>query len=259
MDLAYTINTNQSQVQICSGGGFFCTINNHTLVSSVLAALVTLVLGFAAAWRLEHGRPGKLQAVFEGFIGYVRDMTHDTVSPEADFIVPIACTIGFFILVANWLDFFPLTGPLQPANSDWNLTLAMALVVWIVVQFYSIRLQGWGYFRKFTKPFDLPLWVRLLPIVIFINLVEELIKPVTLSLRLFGNILAGVVMVQLLPQLIPTGLNVVALAIWKAFDVFFIGTIQAFIFLLLTIIYFHMAREGMDEEEHGTAAVAAAH
>jgi F-type H+-transporting ATPase subunit a len=98
-----------------------------------------------------------------------------------------------------------------------------------------------------------------------LNVIEEIAKPVTLSLRLFGNIFAGVVMVYLISTLIPTFLpspvlgaavSAVVLAVWKLFDVGFIGAIQAFIFFLLTIIYFGMAREGL-EEEHG--AVGAQH
>jgi F-type H+-transporting ATPase subunit a len=108
--------------------------------------------------------------------------------------------------------------------------------------------------------------------VIFVplNVIEELVKPVTLSLRLFGNIFAGVVMVFLLGQLfnagsafispvIATPVGLFLLILWKAFDVFFVGTIQAFIFLLLTIIYFGQAREGLEEEgHHGSSGAHAA-
>jgi F-type H+-transporting ATPase subunit a len=95
-----------------------------------------------------------------------------------------------------------------------------------------------------------------------LNIIEELVKPVTLSLRLFGNLFAGVVMVFLLGQLYGAGAAVIShliygvfglflLIVWKAFDVFFVGSIQAFIFMLLTIIYFEQAREGLHEAQHG--------
>jgi F-type H+-transporting ATPase subunit a len=116
---------------------------------------------------------------------------------------------------------------------------------------------GWrGYLRRFTKPFELPLPVRIL--FIPLNVVEELVKPITLSLRLFGNIFAGAVMIALIAGAgwaldsfgpVPhTIISTVFLAAWKAFDVILIGFIQAFIFMLLTVIYFGMAREGL---EHG--------
>ena len=106
-------------------------------------------------------------------------------------------------------------------------------------------------------------WIRG-PFII-LNIIEELAKPVTLSLRLFGNIFAGVVMVFLLGQLYGAGTSalshaffgvfgVALLIVWKFFDVFFVGTIQAFIFMLLTVIYFGQAREGLEEEHHQGAA-----
>src|SRR5207244_10879360 len=107
---------------------------------------------------------------------------------------PLAMTLGFYILVANWLDFFPLTEPVHPANADLNQTLAMALVVIIVVQAYSLQVLGVrGYFRRFTKPFEMALPVRI--VVIPLNVIEEVVKPFTLPLRLSGNIFPGPLLV----------------------------------------------------------------
>ena len=253
-------------VSFCNA--WYCTFNSDSLVSSALAIIITLLVGFFVANRLRSGVPGKLQLVFEFLIDYVRGLVHQSVGEGGGFIVPLAMTLGFYILVANWLDFFPLQQPIHPANADLNQTLAMALLVIIVVQAYSIRVLGFrGYLRRFTKPFEMALPVRIA--FIPLNIVEELVKPVTLSLRLFGNIFAGALMVYLIGSLItflaglvPNGgvgsgvgivfgaLAEVGLIIWKAFDIFFVGTIQAFIFTLLTIIYFGMAREGLEEEGH---------
>jgi len=254
-------------VSVC--GAWYCTFNYDSLISSSVAIVITLVVGFLVAYRLSHGVPGKLQMLFEFLIDYVRGLIRESVGEGGGFIVPLAMTIGFYILVANWLDFFPLAGPVHPANADLNQTLAMALVVIIVVQGYSLRVLGVsGYFRRFTKPFEMALPIRIL--FIPLNVIEEVVKPVTLSLRLFGNIFAGTLMVYLLgllityvASLVPTGLPGSALGVvltpivegllilWKAFDIFFVGSIQAFIFTLLTIIYFGMAREGLEEEGHG--------
>jgi F-type H+-transporting ATPase subunit a len=258
------VSTTHPAVQFC--GSFFCKIDYDTLISSVLAVIVTLGIGLFVARRLQTRRPGKLQMVFEFLLGYIKDLVRDNVGAEAaddlnPVAIPIAMTIFFYILVANWLDFLPLTSPLVPANSDWNQALAMAIVVFLVVQWYSFKSLGFrGFFYKFTKPFEMALPIRI--IFIPLNLVEELIKPITLSLRLFGNIFAGVVMVELLGAFFQIGsgviahgvfgtLGVVMLVAWKTFDVFLIGAIQAFIFMLLTIIYFGMAREGSEEEGHG--------
>jgi len=249
-------------VSLC--GSTLCQINYQTLISSGIAIVITIIVGLLVAARLRTGRPGKLQLFFELFLQYVRDLVGDTVSTEGTaFIVPLAATIGFYILVANWLDFLPLHSPIEPATSDLNQTAAMALLVIIVAQVYSVRLLGFrGYLNRFTKPHDSSWWIRG-PFII-LNVIEELVKPVTLSLRLFGNIFAGVVMVFLLGQLYGAGASavshaiygifgVVLLVVWKFFDVFFVGTIQAFIFMLLTVIYFGQAREGLEEEHHGAA------
>lgn len=222
---------------------YYCAITVDTLVSSALAILVTLGIGFFVASRLRPGVPSKLQMVLEFVVSYVKDLIGDTVGSDIGFILPIAATAGIYIFVANWLDFFPLGAitVLKPANSDLNQTLAMALVVFIIVEAYAIRVRGLGgYLKHFLRPPFPPL-----------TIIEEIVKPITLSLRLFGNIFAGLLMVYLItllaegiPALAPV--SAVGVIIWKAFDVFFVGTIQAFIFMLLTIIYFGQAREGME-------------
>src|SRR5207244_1005634 len=198
-------------------------------------------LTLAIVLLIEHAQVGLLV----GFLGdYVRGLIRECVGEGGGFIVPLAMTLGFYILIANWLDFFPLADPIHPANADLNQTLAMALLVIIVVQAYSLRVLGLrGYFRRFTKPFEMALPVRIA--FIPLNIVEEVVKPVTLSLRLFGNIFAGALMVYLIGSLITflaglvpdgwpgTALGVVLtpiveglLILWKAFDIFFVGRIQ---------------------------------
>jgi len=235
---------------------YYCAITLDTLVSSALAIAVTLGIAFFIASRLRPGVPSKLQMVLEFLVTYVRGMVSESVAKESTFIIPIAATVGLYILVANWLDFFPLgfSPLLKPANADLNQTLAMAIVVFVIVQWYAFRVRGvGGYFRHYLRPPFPPL-----------TIVEEIVKPVTLSLRLFGNIFAGLLMVYLL-TLVPQAyawtapISAVGVIIWKFFDVFFVGTIQAFIFMLLTIIYFGQAREGLDEEAHGAHAPTPGH
>ncbi len=251
-------------IQVC-GNAFFCTFNYDTLISSGIAIVITLAVGLGVAYRLGHGKPGKLQMVLELLLSYIRSLVREMIGDDAGFVTPIAATIFLFVLFANWLDFFPLTAPVEPAAADINLTLAMALAVIVIVQWYSIHVLGFrGYLRRFTKPFELPLLAR----IAFtpLNIIEEVAKPLSLALRLFGNIFGGLVMVFLLTlgyvafagsslvQTATTPLWVILLVGWKLFDVFLIGTIQAFIFMLLTIIYFGMAREGLEEEHHGAAS-----
>jgi F-type H+-transporting ATPase subunit a len=255
-------------ITVC-GDKFLCTFNLDTVYSSGIAIILTLAVGLGVAYvvgRRRIGKPTRLQMVLELLLSYARNLIRDSVGEGAYFILPIAATIFIFILIANWMDFFPLVQPFEPANADVNLTLAMAIVVIIVVQWYSLRVLGFrGYLRRFTKPFELAKPLRY-TLFVFLNVIEEIAKPISLALRLFGNIFGGLVMVYILTLAfhafagsgpILTAISplwLAALVAWKLFDVFLIGTIQAFIFMLLTIIYFGMAREGLEEEHHGAAA-----
>jgi F-type H+-transporting ATPase subunit a len=242
-------------------GSWWCTFNYDSLISSALAVLVTLVVAFWIRSQLRPGEPGKVQAIYEWGYDLLRGLIKDNVSEDAVFIIPIAMTLFLYILVGNWLEilplgFFPI---LHGANADLNQTLALGLIVISVVQWYSVRVLGWrGYLRRFTKPFELPLPARI--VFIPLNILEEAVKPVTLSLRLFGNIFAGGVMIVLIASAgwhleflgpVPhTIISTIVLGVWKAFDVIFIGFIQAFIFMLLTVIYFGAAREGLEHSHH---------
>ena len=248
--LEATVGTHPT-VSLCSSS--FCTLDVDSLVSSGLAIFITLAVGFGIAYRVSHGVPGKLQLVLEFLLNYIRQQVEQAIGPTAPFVIPLAATIALYILIANWIEFFPLPEPyLIPANSDINQTVAMALVVFIWTNAYSLNVLGLkGFFRRFTKPFDSS-WVLRIPFIP-INIIEEFAKPLSLALRLFGNIFAGVVMIFII-TLLPVYLAWVPLVVWKFFDVFIIGTIQAFIFMLLTIIYFGMAREGLEEEGHAEHA-----
>ncbi len=114
-------------MQIC-GSAFFCTFNVDTMISSGIAIVVTLALGFGVAYRLGHGKPGKLQMVLELLLSYIRNLTKEMVSGERHgFVIPIAATIFIFVLFANWIDFFPLAAAgrarrrgHQPHASRWR-------------------------------------------------------------------------------------------------------------------------------------------
>jgi F-type H+-transporting ATPase subunit a len=211
---------------------YYCSVTVDTLVSSALAIVVTLAIAFFVASRVTPGVPSKLQMVLEFLTSYARGLINETVGEDASFVLPIAATVGLYILVANWLDFLPL---------GFTPLLKMAIVVFVIVEAYAIKVRGiGGYLKHFMRPPFPPL-----------TIIEEIVKPVTLSLRLFGNIFAGLLMVYLI-TLVPqtfawtTPLSAAGLIAWKFFDVFFVGTIQAFIFMLLTIIYFGQAREGLE-------------
>jgi F-type H+-transporting ATPase subunit a len=240
------------------GCGTLCTLNYDSLISSAIAILATLGVAFWLRSKLRSGEPGRVQAVFEFGYESLRDLIKTIVADDALFIVPLALTLFLYILVANWIEFLPLglVPILHGANADLNQTLAMAVVVIVVVQWYSLRVLGLnGYLLRYTKPFELPIPARIF--FIPLNVIEEITKPVTLAMRLFGNIFAGTAIIGLIVGFSTLSLPVVGtvggtivgsilLVVWKAFDVLFIGFIQAFIFMLLTVVYFAAAREGLE-------------
>jgi F-type H+-transporting ATPase subunit a len=140
-----------------------------------------------------------------------------------------------FILIANWLAIIPTPGDpewMPPPASDVNLTYALALIVIVTMHVTGIRKRGFrSYYHHLLTPS---------PFMLPINIIEELAKPLTLALRLFGNIFSGVIMVSLI-ALFPAYILWAPEILWKLFDAF-IGLIQAFIFGLLTVIYFSSVR-----------------
>lgn len=257
--VAIDVPVNQPTATLPGCDAWYCTFNYNSLISSALAVVITIAIAFWVRSQLQSRTPSKAQAVFEWGYDLLRGLVRENVSEDALFILPLAMTLFLYILIANWLEFFPLAlfPALHGANADWNQTLAMGVIVFLVVQWYSIRVLGVaGYFRRFTKPFELPLIARI--VFIPLNIVEEAVKPITLSLRLFGNIFAGGIMIFLISSAgyaldkygpVPhSAIGTILLFVWKAFDVLFIGAVQAFIFMLLTVIYFGMAREGLEHE-----------
>lgn len=215
-----------------------------TLWATGVAMIVVIALGLLVARKATSGVPGKLQLAWEMGIEAIQTQVEGTIGPRGQAIVPLALALFAFILVANWFTTTE-TGAkyeiLGPPAADINFTLALAIIVIVPVHIASIRARGIrGYVNHYFKPYKV-----LFPI----NLVEEIAKPITLALRLFGNLLSSVLMVALLAALgvwtlahFPIGdiSTLVLETVWKLFDLL-IGAIQAFIFALLTILYFDAA------------------
>lgn len=229
---------------------FGLTIDADLLWSTIAAGIITIALGFIVRSRATAGVPGKFQLVWEMVVSSTSRQVETSIGPRGVRVVPLAVTLFVFILIANLFTVVGLGATydfLLPPAADINLPLAMALFVIVLVHISSIRARGIvGYVKHYvTQPFP----IFLAPFNVFINLVEELAKPVTLALRLFGNLLSGGLMLALLAFLvqwklgaIPVGgvLFIVFDPVWKLFDLA-IGVIQAFIFALLTILYFDTA------------------
>ena len=234
---------------------FGMTVDLDTIWATAVAGIVVMAIGLALRARATSGVPGKLQLVWELGVEAVQRQVESSIGPRGARVVPLAVTLFVFILVANWFEAFDLGSKYEflPApTGDINLPLAMSFFVIILVHMASVRTRGLvGYVRHYVlQPFP---WF-LFPVNVFINVVEEVAKPITLALRLFGNMLSGGLMLALLAALVawhifgvPVGYGFVVVLnpVCKAIDMG-IGAIQAFIFALSAILYFDMAMR----EEH---------
>src|ERR1039458_457032 len=238
---------------------FGLTLDLDTVWATGAALVVVVLLGIALRRQITSGVPGRLQAAWEMGVGALTKQVEGSIGEKGAAVIPLAATLFVFIFVCNIFTVLGLGAKyewLSAPNSDINLPLAMALLVIALVHIASIRARGpVGYVKHYLmQPFPL----FLMPFNLFINLVEEIPKPITLALRLFGNLLSGTLMLSLIAFLgvwkissIPIG-NVLVFfvsVIWKLFDLA-IGGIQAFIFALLTILYFDVA---MSTEHDGHA------
>jgi len=231
-DVAITVKVGEHHVWHIFG----VTLNGDTISATLVAGGIILLLGVLLRRSFNAQNPGKLQIFFETTVQQVEDQVDSTMGIQvAPFVVPLALGLFLFILIANWLALIPSPGDpeyLIPPASDVNLTYALALFVIVTMHVTGVRKRGFkGYYHHLLTPS---------PFMLPINIIEELAKPLTLALRLFGNIFSGVIMVSLI-ALFPAYILWAPNVIWKLFDAF-IGLIQAFIFGLLTIIYFSSVR-----------------
>jgi F-type H+-transporting ATPase subunit a len=230
---------------------FGLTVNTDTILSTVIAAAIVLGLAFFLRAKVTStGVPSGVQLFWEALTVQMRNQIESAIGMRvAGFVLPLAVTLFAFILIANWLSVLPVQYSdseggihelLKPAASDINFVLALALFVFIAYHVAGIWRRGvLGHPKKLLKGH--------VAVLAPINLVEELAKPISLSLRLFGNIFAGGILVALI-ALFPPWIMWAPNAIWKSFDLF-VGAIQAFIFALLTILYFSQSME-LDEDHH---------
>ena len=238
------------------------------LVSLALGAVFCVWFGVMAR-RATAGVPGKGQAFVELVIEFVDGQVKDVFHGDRRFIAPLALTIFMWVLFMNTMDLLPLdigTGLVALVSgehvahrtffrmvptADLNTTVAMSLSVFLLVIFYSIKAKGAGGFAKelLTAPFQADGMFAKIALVIpnvVLNLVEYLSKPVSLSMRLFGNMYAGELVFMLIAGLLASWITfvpgVVAGAAWGIFHILII-LLQAFIFMVLSVVYISMAHE----------------
>ncbi|GGY56300.1 ATP synthase subunit a [Bacterioplanes sanyensis] len=230
----------------------FMAVHLDSLGWSVFMGALFVWLFSRAAKKATAGVPGTLQNICESVVEFVQGMVKDTFHGRNPMIGPIALTVFVWIFLMNslkWIpvDFIPGIASMLGApyfkivpTADPNGTFGVAIGVFLLILFYSIKVKGVGGFAKelsFT-PFNHWLFI---PFNLFLEVLGLLTKPLSLALRLFGNMYAGEVvfiLIALLPFYAQWVLNIP----WAIFHILVIP-LQAFIFMVLTIVYLSQAHE----------------
>jgi F-type H+-transporting ATPase subunit a len=246
------------------GQGFW-TLNVDSIFFSVLLGLVFVVSFYMAARNATAGVPGKFQNFVEVVVEFVDTQVRDSFHGTSKLIAPLALTIFCWIMLFNIMDvvpvdLLPLIGEKAVGlehlkvvpSTDLNITLGMSISVFLIVMFYSFKIKGFRGFswELLTHPFGK--WM--MPFNLLLNLIEHLARPVSLGLRLYGNLYAGEMIFLLLAvlggsfainSLAGIGGAIGQLVLGAAWAVFHILVIplQAFIFMVLTIVYLAQAHE----------------
>jgi F-type H+-transporting ATPase subunit a len=252
----------------------FHVVNFDSVFFSVALALVFAGVFFVAARRATTGVPGKFQTVIELILGLVDSQVKDTFQGTSRLIAPLALTIFCWVFLFNFMDLLPVDLLPDVAHSiglshlkdvpstDLNVVFGLSLTVFALIIIYSIRMKGLGGFiAEFTlHPFsssNLFLQALFVPVNLLLESVMFFARPISLALRLYGNLYAGEMVFVLIALLTLTsgyhaltslsGWALVVLQFilglgWTIFDLV-IGLLQAFIFMMLTIVYLSQAYE----------------
>lgn len=259
--LTYNLKT----MSLGASGGFW-TVNLDTVFFSLLTGFIALGLLRVGAHRVSTGVPGKLQNFAEMMLDFADSQVKDCFHGKNALIGPLALTIFVWVFLMNFMDIVPVD--VLPAiaemfgvehlkvvpTNDLNTTFAMSLSVFFLIIFYSLKIKGPKSFVKelTLHPFNHP---ALIPLNFVLESATLLSRPISLSLRLFGNLYAGELIFILiaiftlnatassLVSSVTLGIAQFFLSLgWSIFHILVI-TLQAFIFMVLTIVYLSLAHE----------------
>ena len=248
------------------GSNGFWTLNLDTVFFSIILGVAVLTVLYMGARCVTTGVPGKLQNFSEMMLEFADNQVKDCFHGRNPLIGPLALTIFVWVFLMNFMDILPVD--ILPVaaqaigihnlksvpTTDLNLTFSMSLSVFVLVLFYSIKIKGTKVFIKelTLQPFN-SVW--LIPFNFLLEFVGLIAKPISLALRLFGNLYAGELIFILIALLTLNAATssmlssatlgvtqfILALA-WSIFHILVI-TLQAFIFMVLTIVYLSLAHE----------------
>ena len=251
----------------------FSVIHLDTVFFSVALALLFGGAFYLAARKANAGVPGKFQNFVELVVEFVDTQVKDSFHGSNKLLAPLALTIFCWVFLFNAMDLLPVD--LLPwaahhvgvehlkvvPTTDLNTTFAMSLTVFVLIIYYSIKVKGLGGFlaELTLQPFvakNIFVKILLVPVNLLLEIVPFLARPISLSLRLYGNLFAGEMIFLLLAGLTLHGMQQLSSAggwvlllvqfglafVWAVFHLLVI-TLQAFIFMVLTIVYLSMAQE----------------
>jgi F-type H+-transporting ATPase subunit a len=260
-----------THLSVESGRGAFWSIHLDSIIFTLVISFIFILVLSIAARRATSGVPGKLQTAIELLLEFVDGMVKDTYHGTNKFIAPLAITIFCIVFLENFMDILPVDAlPAAAklfgvehlrtvATADLNTTVGMALGVFLLIQWVGITHKGPRVFvgEWFTAPFHadgLVLKVLLAPINFAFRIIEEVVRPLSLSMRLFGNMYAGELIFLLIAcftldaafnhvsTYVLGGAQFLAGVVWTVFH-YLIITLQAFIFMVLTIVYVGISAE----------------
>ncbi len=235
-----------------SVGEGFWTLHLDTLFFSAVLGALFIWFFKTAAEKATSDTPNMVQNFVEMIVEFVDQQVKDSFHGKSDLIPPLALTIFCWVFLWNFMDLFPVD--LIPGiagmmgieylrvvpSTDLNGTFALSISVFFLIIFYSLKIKGVFSFAKelLLHPFN---HFLLIPFNILLNIVEYIAKPVSLALRLFGNLYAGE-LIFILIALMPWYIQPLLSFPWAVFHILII-TLQAFIFMVLTVVYLSMAHE----------------
>jgi F-type H+-transporting ATPase subunit a len=254
-----------------SQGEGFAALHLDSIFFKVLLALVFVSLFIGVSRRATAGVPGKLQCAIELIVEFVDGLVKETFHGDGKLVAPLAITIFCLVFMMNFMDMLPVDALPAAAHhmgfehlrvvptADLSTTFGMSMCVFFLIQYYGIKHKGVvGFFSEFVSaPFHANGIVGKLLLAgpnLLLRLIEEAVRPVSLSLRLFGNMYAGELIFILIACMtlgaglssgmtyVMAPLQFIAGFVWTAFHVLVI-TLQAFIFMMLTVVYLSMAAQ----------------
>jgi F-type H+-transporting ATPase subunit a len=255
--LAHLSNTHQQ------GPVDFNVIHYDTLFWSIAMGVVGCLIMWMAARKATAGVPGRFQAAVEMLVEMVENQSKTIVHGDRSFIAPAALTVFVWVALMNSLDFLPVdifaaafrwagVEHLFPYHrvvptADLNGTIGISLGVLILMLYYGIKIKGFGGWLH--ELFAAPFGIYMAPFNLLLNIIEYAAKMVSLGMRLFGNMFAGELLFLLIALLGSTATvfgfagQVIAGSIWAIFHILIVF-LQAFIFMMLTLVYLGQAHEG---------------